>query len=254
MIVLVSGKKLGKSNVNMAKEYLSQASQDKIKAHELHSDFNIKFGEFQHSDGWGGLWLQNGKLKQYKSIKPFWKSKIPAEIEEQWQHSSLLVLHARKSSPGKQVNLKNVHPYMMKFNGYETALVHNGTLDLHRISFDESFTPDSPDSDTERLFYHFLTQIKNNPESKIRQLLGKVPANLGENFSANYFFLFGNKIYASVNYAGSSARPNYLTMQYIKQNSLTVVASEAIEELGRKWVGLKNGDILEIPITNFHNN
>ena len=75
-----------------------------------------------HNDGWGYVSYGDDKINHYKSITPYFESKIP-EIS-----GEILMLHVRKAGKAGPFGLVNSHPYYRTTASHDIYLVHNGFL------------------------------------------------------------------------------------------------------------------------------
>lgn len=75
-----------------------------------------------HGDGFGFTFSNNHGIETYRDSRAIW------ETNSDDKKAKLGIFHARKASPGYQVNLHHVHPFTGFVNGKSYAFAHNGTI------------------------------------------------------------------------------------------------------------------------------
>jgi len=119
---------------------------------ELHEN-NPELGTYQHAHGWGIAYLDQGEWIVKKSEKAVFED---SEINElRTVKTNLAVLHVRRATNGV-ISYDNTHPF--QFRNY--VFCHNGTL-RGKIDYDQWFHVDGK-TDSEKLFYSVLTEIKED--------------------------------------------------------------------------------------------
>jgi predicted glutamine amidotransferase len=118
---------------------------------------------FRHVDGWGASWVQNQRLHTLRRAVSVLADDTSALIDP--LSTPLLVLHARKATRPNGVREANTHPFTATLAGRDWSFCHNGAIDdvdgLHQA---RGLAP-SGDSDSERLFHHFLFALAESVRS-----------------------------------------------------------------------------------------
>jgi predicted glutamine amidotransferase len=244
MVSVVNSSGIGKDLFNIIWEALRDMASDQTFNHELHEELDLKPGEYKHSDGWGCTWLISGNsLKSYHSLTPIWQDNLSGEMIEEISQSPLLIIHARKASPGFTIAEEYCHPFIRESPVLgQAAFTHNGTItDFERLHISKRYVT-SIRSDTERLFYSILTALEDT-NSPREELLNKLITDLPEYTGANYFLFLENELWASRNF---KRYEEFLSLYYLTSRDFTVVSSERILPLGRSWVNLANHQLIKV--------
>jgi predicted glutamine amidotransferase len=219
----------GNFNIDgVIQDFILMAS-DQNEKHEKNRD-----KIFKHGDGWGIAYLEDDRLKVFRSTKAVYKDDQINQFKN--LQSNLVILHARKASKGS-VNIKNVHPFECKLNGHHYFFFHNGTI-RDEILFDPQFHPMGK-TDSERLFYYLLT----NTNGELTEDDLRVKLNSIKNFTAANFILSDGAIsYFTSWYAENQ---NYYTLKLLQKNDCVIVASEILSHYKTgDWRKLDNHDII----------
>lgn len=75
-----------------------------------------------HGDGFGFTFLNSNGIETYRDSRAIWEANLGDRT------AKLGIFHARKASPGYEVNLHHVHPFTGFVNGKSFAFAHNGTI------------------------------------------------------------------------------------------------------------------------------
>jgi predicted glutamine amidotransferase len=214
----------------LIQDFILMAS-DQNEQHEKNMD-----KVFKHGDGWGIAYLEDDRLKIFRSTKAVYEDDQINQFKN--LQSSFLILHARKASKGS-VNMKNVHPFECKLNGHHYLFFHNGTI-RDEIHFDHQFHPVGT-TDSERLFFYLLTNT--NGELTEKDLRSKL--NAIKNLTAANFILTDGKVsYFTIWYAEN---PNYYTLKLLQKSDCVIVASEILPHYKTgDWRKLNNHDIISV--------
>ena len=139
-------------------------------AHELfHAANALRVQSKEHPDGWGLAWYEGGAPRVVRSL-------TPAHGDEEFEKLSRFVrattvlAHVRKASIGR-ISPENTHPFQCG----RWLFAHNGTLpawERGRSLLEELIAPQlrremRGETDSERCFYLFLTQLRDrcDPEN-----------------------------------------------------------------------------------------
>lgn len=93
----------------------------------------------KNPDGWGAMWVENGKLNHFKGIGHF--SKFWAEYKDVPEDVNC-ALHFRIKTSGK-IDQSNSHPFQVldkTKHGRDLFFMHNGMIDIERPNEDMSDT------------------------------------------------------------------------------------------------------------------
>ena len=218
---------VGTVNVSWLIDDFITMARDKNERHE-----NNENKDFPHGDGWGISYIENEKLKVYKSPKPCYED---SEIHSFKQKDSpLFILHARRGSVG-EVKWENVHP----FNYSNYVFCHNGTID-EELKYEKKFIPRG-ETDSERLFYYLLSGQKNGlTEKSIFDKYIKINDFMG----MNTIVTDGNISYI-INWY--EKKPKYYTYKILKEKDFVIISSEILPHFkNSSWQKTKNHDIVKL--------
>ena len=119
-----------------------------------------------NSHGFGISWIENGKIKTFKSMnsKEFIKRAI--DIQSEFYNDSEILIHCRIATSGK-TDLQNCHPFKVDS---KTVFAHNGVLD-------DDIAPGTKNKSDTRVFNErFLKELK--PEflrtKHMRSIIGEL--------------------------------------------------------------------------------
>lgn len=186
----------------------------------------------KHGDGWGAAWRSGRGWKLVRSVKPCYADESINELRT--VSSGLVIMHARKASPGYAVALENTHP----FKQGSWIFCHNGEV-KGKLDFDAKFKLKG-NTDSERLFYLILSNLEKGKEvASIRSALGELKDYNGTDFILSSL----KKVYVVVKFTED---PGYFSMHLGEKNGLVVVSSEVLPGLGMRWTSLQDGSIVEI--------
>jgi predicted glutamine amidotransferase len=211
-------------------EGLLSMAQDRNGLHELNEG---KQGQFRHDDGWGLVYREGRGLKRYRSTAPCW-----ADPElERFLDKELVLLHARRASPGSSVTLENAHPFYYHCCGQEWFFCHNGTVrePLPRFEGLEGTT------DSERLFRMLLASYD---EREDLESLQQVLDNLQDYSALNVFLLGGRYLYL---FNLHREHPRYYTLHLYRDDRGLLISSEPLPGFSG-WEALENGTILRMEL------
>ena len=204
-------------------------AQNRNEKHEYYGDSN-----FVHKDGWGIVVRRSGRLECYKKEVACWED--PKFSEFYNIDSDVIMLHARKASPGIPISYAFTHPF--KQNGW--YFCHNGTIYDYRIK---------EKSDAQQLFDQILYNMKSfpRPEEAIRTTVNSL-----KDYSALNFILLRDDIaYVLCMYGNrGKSTPEYYTMKYLQEKDYIIVSSEILQSFKGEWKKMENFTLLEISIPN----
>ena len=211
--------------------------KEKADVHELNSDKLL-----QHNDGFGYAFIQNKHYVICKNKAPI--SEIKPIVTWLRINSPILLIHARKASPGLKLGLENNHPFYWCNTDAEYVFTHNGTIKSEIKAYDKNIFEPIGTTDSERYFYVLLSKIY----AKKQKLTSKMVSRIIENwdFTGCNFILANKKtVYAGVFYRET---PKYYTMKLYKTEDNIVVSSAYLPNLNAEVELLKNEDLIKIDI------
>jgi len=191
------------------------------------NEHNTELGKWDHPDGWGAVTEDAGRLRVVRSTEACWD-----DLElERLRSQRIFLLHARKKSPGKKVELGQTHPFEHETAGASWAFCHNGTV--------RGIAP-SGESDSREVFRRLLPHIADG------RILEGILAVYGgfDDFTGVNTFLLGPEALWVV--CLSSENPTYYALSLTQTEHGPIVSSEPLAELGTETTPLPNGTILRI--------
>jgi len=182
-----------------------------------------------HDDGWGIVLGKSGNLKElYKKDVPCWKDSRFLEYYN--AKPDFLIVHARRATDKKLVNLSFTHPFERE--GW--YFCHNGTVTELRSK---------EKSDSEQFFALLLFNIQKH--SSVKEAI-KSTVNQTKKYTALNFILANNtSAYILVKYQKD---PDYYTMKCLENEDYTIISSEALPNFNGEWKKINNGALLELNI------
>ncbi len=192
---------------------------------------------FNHPDGWGIAYIDNGVIKKYKKEVPAWEDKAFEKYRS--INSRIILLHARRSSATKRL-YENTQPFYRKMSGAEYVFCHNGTIN-EELDYDAEFYP-LGDTDSEMFFYYVLTALTHRGEDSLAESL----AAISEYTAANIILMSKDTACAAVQY---SHRPKYYTMKLYYDNRCVIISSERLPGFHSiEWQPLANMTLVKIDL------
>jgi len=203
------------------------------------NEVNTKPKEYQHKDGWGSVYKENGVYKIYKSALPCWEDPELKKIEEK----EIVMMHARHATVGSK-SKENSHPFQKTHNGKKWYFCHNGTIHDELPEFDNL----TSDTDSEKLFRMIL---KNFDEDNDISSIEAAIKNLSDYSSLNSFLYNGKFLYAINNYRED---PKYYNMNMFRSKDTLIFSSEKFDlktKAGDEgWSEMKKNQIVRVKIAN----
>lgn len=208
--------------------HLTAMANDHTSSHELNEKGGP--GSWQHPDGWGVAFLQEGTWVMEKSTVPLFSD--PKVERFQNVSTTAVMMHCRKKSKGK-VSLQNTHPFLDPQR--QSVFCHNG--DIHGpIPYAARFQPQG-ETDSERLFYSLLSEVEHHTVVEATQrCLTRLTRCTGTNIilsSATHTIIATKK----------SCWTRYHRMAIGRKRGFIIVSSEQIPELENvSWQFLESGN------------
>ncbi len=225
---------VGNFEINKVIKGFLPVAKDQTRNHELNKR---GLGTFKHSNGWGAAYLQDGQWIIKKSLAPIYKDENIKDLQD--VKTNLLILHARKSTKGKET-VENTHPF---FHSKDEDLVfcHNGTI-RDSISHDETFSVKG-ETDSEKLFYSLLTDLEKSisHEKTILENLNRYQKITGTNI------ILSSKEKTIVAFR-KTKYPKYYEMALGKKDNCLIISSEVLPYLKEElvWEKLPLGGTLTV--------
>ena len=213
--------------------------EDYVKGPKLDIHERNKNQTFPHPDGFGYSVLKNDSFSTFHFLEPIFSTSV--NIYSEVKKGDIALLHARKASPGIEINIKNNHPFEQEFLGKKWVFMHNGTIKTEIIFDRNKFNPKGT-TDSEKYFFKLLELIEKNGS-----LSSKAVYNLIKEWDysgANFILANNEKVWVGVFF---KKYPLYYTMKLYNSDSTIIVSSCYLPSLGEAKL-LKNNSLIEIDI------
>ncbi|MHA1867385.1 MAG: class II glutamine amidotransferase [Candidatus Heimdallarchaeaceae archaeon] len=213
--------------------------EDYVKGPKLDIHERNKNQTFPHPDGFGYSVLKNDSFSTFHFLEPIFSTSV--NIYSEVKKGDIALLHARKASPGIEINIKNNHPFEQEFLGKKWVFMHNGTIKKEIIFDKNKFNPKGT-TDSEKYFFKLLELIEKNGS-----LSSKAVCNLIKEWDysgANFILANNEKVWVGVFF---KKYPLYYTMKLYNSDSTIIVSSCYLPSLGEAKL-LKNNSLIEIDI------
>jgi len=192
------------------------------------NEHNTELGEWDHAHGWGAVYEEDGQLRVLRSTAACWEDDRKLK---RLRDRRVFLLHARRMSPQKKVELSQTHPFEQEVAGASWFFCHNGTV--------RGIAPPR-ESDSREVFRRLLPHIA---DGRILEGTRTVYGGLDDFTGANTFLLGPEALWAVCLY---SENRKYYTLTLAQTGVGPIVSSESLEELGSETTRLPNGTILRI--------
>ena len=185
-----------------------------------------------HEDGWGVMARSAGEVMFHKNTVACWRD--PAFTDLYGLTPDLVVLHARRASPGTAVDHESTHP----FRGGDCYFCHNGMI--YDFAGGER-------SDSQQFFALILRCAKQCRDMGVA--ISRTVRHIKDFSALNFILCRGERCYV-LNMYGSrgEATPRYYTMKYLAAEDYVAVASERLPEVGQQWQEMKNETLLTLSL------
>lgn len=227
---------VGKVPVNSLLDSAIAMAKDETVVHELNEEKGQ--GSWTHCDGWGIAYMNSkGKWIVEKSTEAIYldpKVDLFRNVK-----TNLMIVHMRKKM-GSEVAYNNTHPFKFeKGNPGSVLFCHNGFID-EEITHDKEFTVKG-ETDSEKLFYSILTDLKKNKlEKAIRRNFKRYKKITGTNI------ILSTKE-KSVIAVKKNYFPKYYQMKMGWDDERLIISSEILPVFdGMTWQPLAQGDIISV--------
>jgi predicted glutamine amidotransferase len=220
---------------------LMASNENPAHSHEVRD----KAAAFQHVDGWGAVWVEEGRLRRRRSPQSFLAD--PAVKELGTLRTDLLIMHARRATDPGTIRMENTHPFLLETAGRSWAFCHNGAItDLAPLRPAPNLTAEGQ-TDSELLFHHLLNALQLSgtiaepfpPSPRMggaeRILLDSLRP-IREYTSLHSFLATSEGVCALAARHPEQSKPHYHALWVGRDAHLAVVSSEPVDTLGRlEW-------------------
>jgi len=200
-----------------------------LNRNEKH-ELNRNNRNFVHSDGWGIVLGKSGKIEEfYKKDIACWKD--PKFLEYHNADADLIILHARKASPGSPINCSYTHPFE-KEGWY---FCYNGTV---------KNPPANDHRDSEQFFQQILANLQ---EAEVEKAIRTTLSWTKDYTALNFILANSERIFVIVKY-DPTLYPEYYTMKYLQNQGQIIVSSETLSRLDGTWTLIENNTLVSIDV------
>ena len=203
--------------------YVRSKNEFSIKDH-LHSFSQVaKNSKEYQGHGWGCAYIKDGRWSYYKNIKPIWEDNF-----EQFNNTSLLMVHARSAFQDKDIVVKNNMP----FYDDQYVFIFNGELHGVKINTEGRIG-------AEKIFNFIKRFDKGDMTSALTK--GTDIINKRSRYIRAMNIIIGDRKKAYVSSLFNEEH-DYFTMHYKKSDTGVVICSQPY--LGENdWNKIKNNSI-----------
>lgn len=227
---------LGNIEMNSIIDGMISMAKDQNVVHE-HNQITGQ-GQWTHGDGWGIAYLRDNQWILDKSPKAIYDD--PKIDRFRNLKTNLVILHARKKSVGKEININNCHP----FQNNDFLFCHNGTI-KEKIFHSSSFKPIGA-TDSERLFYSILSKLPGiEMTPSIKNTLNQYQSAKGTNI------ILSDKQKSYI-YIKENIFPLYYEMKIGKKKDLLLISSEKLKNINLNWETLESAKVYTIDNKNLN--
>ncbi|MDP3698258.1 MAG: class II glutamine amidotransferase [Nanoarchaeota archaeon] len=233
-IIVASG------NIDVAKilDSIILMAKDRNSLHELNRQNQ---GRWQHADGWGVAYLnQKGTFTIAKSPQAIFDDPTVKKLYD--LKTSLLIAHVRRKA-GSEISIENTHPFKAKHSQLgECVFCHNGMVE-DEITFDPRFKTQGK-TDSERLFYSILSDIKDNHPKNISNTIRNNLKTYTKTKGTNIVLSTKDKTFIAMR---KNELPKYYGMVLAKGNDFIVISSEKLKMFPNiSWKSVLPGEVVII--------
>ncbi len=193
----------------------------------------------EHPNGWGCLWLEEGKIRTLHGAGAF-ADALPS-LNITGIRTQFLAVHVRHATLDKNRGIQFSHPLHRQSGETQWYLMHNGFLPTlyQHLGLDESCF------DSAEYLDYIVTGI-TPPDFTRHYLLEKMAQVAPGGSSGNAFFITSEKAWAWQWQPEDTPFPRYFTMHFCQNEHSVVIASEQIPSLGVRWRPMNNHELHEI--------
>lgn len=197
----------------------------------------------QHSDGWGCVWMDNGRLYALRGSGSLANAipliNIPTSTR-------FLAIHVRHSTLKENAGIKFSHPLLFQSHGTRWYMMHNGYLPNIYIHLGlESSIFDS--AEYLKYIVSGLTPDKMCLAYLDERMKGVAPGGSARNF----FLITEKKFWVWQWYPMNTPCIEYFTMRLYNDKNVKYISSEIVPSLAMEsqWRSLHNNELLEFCMT-----
>jgi len=198
----------------------------------------------KHPNGWGCLWLNNGKVCTRHGTGKFADALPTIDIGS--IRTRFLAVHVRHATLSKNMGIQFSHPLLRKNGATQWYMMHNGFLPtIYRHLSMKASNFDSAE------YLEYIVGHITPSDLSHRYLLDKMAQVAPGGSSGNAFFITHEKAWAWQWYPDDTLFPHYFTMHRYQKNKTTYISSEMIKALGAEseWKKINNHELYGINIT-----
>ena len=183
-----------------------------------------KSKEFQ-GHGWGCSYLVNDEWKHYKNISPIWQDNL-----EQFEETTLLIVHARSAFQDKDIFVENNMP----FYDDKYIFIFNGELQGVKIKEEGRIG-------AEKIFNYIKRFDKGDTKDMLAKGVDVIKKKTSYVRAMNIIITTKERAYVSSDF---SEDPDYFTMSYKKENDKLTICSVPFEGES-DWIKIENNSVRE---------
>ncbi len=233
-IIVASG------NIDVAKilDSIVLIAKDQNSVHEMNKDSP---GSWQHPDGWGVAYLnEKGDFMVKKSAKAIFED--PAVKELYHLKTNLLIAHVRRKA-GSEISIHNTHPFEAEHLQLgECVFCHNGVIE-DEIKFNPKYKTDGK-TDSERLFYSILSEIKDNHLKNIANTIRNNLKTYTQTKGTNIVLSTKDKTFVAMR---KNEHPKYYGLMLGEGINFMLISSEKLKTFPNiSWKSVLPGEVVII--------
>lgn len=194
----------------------------------------------QHNDGWGCVWMNNGKLYALRGSDSLANAMPLISLPTS---TRFFAIHVRHSTLKENTGVKFSHPLRFRSHGTHWYMMHNGYLpNIYKHLGLSSSTFDSAE---------YLEYIVSGltPDKMCLTYLDERMREVAPGGSArNFFLITEKKVWVWQWYPVNTPCAKYFTMNLYDGEKVRYISSEIIPSLAAEsqWRSLHNNELLEV--------
>ncbi len=206
----------------------------------------LPVGHGAHRDGSGIAWLApDGLYLEKRGAEQAWDESFQSIVQS--VHTTALIAHNRKASPGLEVGAHLSHPYELQYKGEQIAFCHNGGIQTFMTEARERSITDSL-----VFFEHLIARVGALTLEDVKSFLMESSQTL-EFSSLNGLLLTRSGIFAWRCYHNVEPstwdRERYCSLYLRESADRVCIASEPIDTEGN-WTSIQNRMLLHVTLAN----
>ncbi|GEM_PF-2735411 len=189
-------------------------------------------GHHVHGDGWGVMARSSGAVRFYKNAVACWQDPVFNELYS--ITPDLVMLHARRASPGTVVGHEFTHP----FQDGDCYFCHNGTI----YDFEGGARTDS-----QQFFDLILEHARQCGD--MMEAISRTVRDVKDYSALNFILCSNDHVYVLNTYGRRGERtPHYYTMKYLSTEDYVVISSERLPGPRQGWREMRNASLLRLTL------